>query len=93
MKWRVNELIAEHRTLTGNKLTYRIISEGANLSANSVALIVSGKASRAELASLDKLLNYFSAVMGRVVEPGELFYYDYDGEYAIEIGLPPSVAG
>jgi len=88
LKWRINELIAEHRTMTGNKMGYREIAEGTGLGLATVAKLVSGKSARVELATLDALLNYFNAVLCRAVSPGDLFLYEYDGKYDQVVPLP-----
>jgi len=86
LKWRVSELIATHQVNTGNHLTQSAIAEGTGLARTTVAKIVNGNGGRVDLASIDVLLNFFSAVMGRVVDPGELFRYEYDGKYDLDIG-------
>ena len=88
LKWRVIELMAEYQVLSGNKLTQQEIAERTGLARTTVAKMVSGRGVRVDLASLDVLLNFFSPLLGREVDPGELFQYTYDGKYDLVVPLP-----
>jgi len=88
LKWRVIELMAEYRVLSGNKLTQQEIAERTGLARTTVAKMVGGQGRRVDLASLDVLLNFFSPLLGREVDPGELFQYTYDGKYDLVVPLP-----
>ena len=87
LKWRVNEIIAEHQTATGNKLTQEQIGEGTGLARTTVAKIVNGNGVRMDLHTINALLNYLNAVVGPTT-PGDLFLYVYDGKYDRAVRMP-----
>ncbi len=80
LKWRVNEIVAAHQTMTGNRLTQEQIGEGTGLARTTVAKIVNGDGMRADMHTVNALLNYLNAVVGPTT-PGDLFLYVYDGKY------------
>lgn len=88
LKWRACELVAEYQVLSGNRLSYLEISERTGLSRTTITKVIGGHGVRVDLDTLDVLLNFFSPLLGRVVDPGELFQYVYDGKYDLTVPLP-----
>ena len=64
MKWHLKELIGRYESKSGQRLNYRDMASSLGLSTNMITQIATNKARRADLVTVDKLLGYFSGLLG-----------------------------
>ena len=64
MKWHLKELIGRYESKSGQRLNYRGRGASLGLSTNTITQIATNKARRADLVTVDKLLGYFSGLLG-----------------------------
>lgn len=77
MEWRLKELIAKYeQSHPGESLTFRRMQSDIGLSTTVLHRIASGRAERAELETIKILLDYFSRLLGRELEIGDLLVYN-----------------
>lgn len=71
-KWRLKELMAQFQLKTGESLTYIQISQETGISISTLSDIGTRKAKRAEIETIDKLLDFFSIKLGKELEVTDL---------------------
>ena len=64
--------------LLNNPLTYEDIHEATGLSFNTLSTIANNKVKRADLATMERLLDYFSGKLGRQLAIADLLEYRPD---------------
>lgn len=64
MRWHLKELIGKAESVTQESITYRGISAETGVSTNTITQMATGKAKRADLETIDKLLRYFEEKLG-----------------------------
>lgn len=64
MKWHLKELIGRYESRTGQRLSYRNMAATLGISTNTITQIATNQARRADLNTVDKLLSYFSGLLG-----------------------------
>jgi transcriptional regulator with XRE-family HTH domain len=72
MRWHLKELIGRAESVTQTGISYREISAATGISTNTITQIATGKAKRADLDTVDKLLNYFGGKLGEKLTTDEL---------------------
>lgn len=75
LNWKLATLMAECQE-RGRKVTYRELSEAANLSTSTIYLMVNNQAKRAELETMQKILSFFSERLGRQLDVIDLLAYE-----------------
>jgi transcriptional regulator with XRE-family HTH domain len=65
VRWKLRELIAEYQAATGDMLRQEDIANATGLSQNTLSLIATNKARRADLATIDSLLRFLSPLLKR----------------------------
>lgn len=78
MRWRLKELQGEVQAATGQRLTYEEITALTGLGPSTLSQISTGRQSRVDLATLDRLLNVFSERLQRPLTTGDLLEYTPD---------------
>jgi DNA-binding Xre family transcriptional regulator len=72
MRWHLKELIGRAESVTRTSITYREISSETGISTNTITQMATGKAKRADLETLDRLLMYFKEKLGEKVTTDDL---------------------
>ena len=72
MRWHLKELIGRAESITGEGLPYRTISSDTGISTNTIAAIATGRARRADLRTIDTLLNYLGEKIGEPLSTDDL---------------------
>lgn len=75
MKWRLKELQGEYLSRNGATLTYEQITADTGLSSNTLSLIATNKAQRADLGTVETLLGYLGKRLGRSLTTSDLLEY------------------
>lgn len=79
MKWRLNELMGEYQTATGNKITQREIAQATGLSTTTLSMISQNKTERADLDTLNTLIRYFARTLNRPVNTSDILQFRENG--------------
>lgn len=72
MKWHLKELIGKYESKSGQRLNYRDMAATLGISTNTITQIATNKARRADLATVDKLLGFFSGLLGEELAVDDL---------------------
>lgn len=73
MQWYLKELIGRYESRNpGEALTYRRMQDETGISTTAIHRIAANKATRADLETIDKLLNYFEGKLGEQLELTDL---------------------
>lgn len=72
MRWKLRELMGEYQQATGDRITYEEITAATNISPNTLSIIGTNKAKRADLATVESLLRFLSGKLGRKLDTGDL---------------------
>lgn len=72
MRWHLKELIGRAESVTGESITYRDIHAATRVSTNTITQIATGKATRADLDTIDRLLVFFEGKIGEKLSTGDL---------------------
>jgi transcriptional regulator with XRE-family HTH domain len=80
MNWHLKELIGRYESESGSPLTYREISEETGISTNTITLIARNKSRRADLDTINTLLEYFSRKLDTKLQTGDLLRFNLSGE-------------
>lgn len=75
MRWHLKELIGRAESVTRTNITYREISSETGISTNTITQMATGKAKRADLETLDKLLNFFEKRIGEDLTTDDLLHH------------------
>ena len=78
MRWRLRELMGRSSDLRGKKITYDVIFAETGLSKTVLTRIGSNKAKRAELGTIEILLDYFSRILDEELRIEDLLIYEGD---------------
>ena len=76
MRWRLRELMGDYQAKTGERMTYDDITSATGLSPNTLSLLSTGKAQRADVETIEKLLTFFSQKLGRQLQTGDLLRWE-----------------
>lgn len=74
LQFRIRELMAERSRLTGETVTYEIITQATGISSNTLSLLARGKPKMVGISVIERLLDFFG------VSAGELMVYNRDGD-------------
>jgi DNA-binding Xre family transcriptional regulator len=72
MRWRLRELLGEYQQTTGERLTYEEITAATDISPNTLSIIGTNKAKRADLDTVGRLLSFLSSKLGRQLDTSDL---------------------
>jgi DNA-binding Xre family transcriptional regulator len=72
MRWHLRELIGKAESVTQENITYRDISSATGISTNTITLIATGRAKRADLETIDRLLVFFEHKLGERLATDDL---------------------
>ena len=75
MKWKLKELQGEYQSRTGARLTYEDITRETGISSSTLSEIATGRQRRADLGTIERLLNMFADKLGRPVTTVDLLEY------------------
>lgn len=75
MKWKLKELQGRVQARTGRQITYDEITEATGLAAQSIANISTGRSKQVGVATIEKLLAFFSARLGEPLTTNDLLEY------------------
>jgi DNA-binding Xre family transcriptional regulator len=84
MRWKLRELLGEYQQTTGDRITYEEITAATNISPNTLSIIGTNKARRADLDTVEKLLTFLSEKIGRQLDTGDLLAYRPDNGRLVE---------
>lgn len=76
MKWRLSDLKESYEKVSGQSLSYRKIATGSGISNSTVSKIVNGQTKIVDFEVAEKLLRYFSGLMGRPLGLTDLLHYE-----------------
>ena len=79
MKWRLRELIGEYQAHPGDRLTYRELAKSTGLSKTTVYSMANNKMQRADIKTMNTLLNYMSTHLERPLTTDDLLHFEADG--------------
>jgi DNA-binding Xre family transcriptional regulator len=72
MRWKLRELLGEYQQATGERLTYEEITAATEISPNTLSIIGTNKAKRADLDTVERLLSFLSGKLGRQLDTSDL---------------------
>ena len=75
MKWKFSELRGRVQVATGQSVTYEEITDATGLANQTISSISTGRAKRLDLATMEKLLTFFSARLGEPLSTNDLLEY------------------
>ena len=75
MVWKLKELQGRVQAKTGQKITYADITESTGLAVQSIASISTNKSKQVGVATIEKLLAFFSARLGEPLTTNDLLEY------------------
>ena len=67
IKFNLKVLIADYEVKTGERLSYRTLSDRTSINKNSIAAIASNEARRLDLDTLDRLCMFFDCSPGDMI--------------------------
>ncbi len=72
MRWKLKTLQDEAQAVTGERITYEDITGATGLAASTLSMLANNRVARADLATMDKLLSFFSSKLGRPLTTADL---------------------
>lgn len=72
MQWQLNQLIGRAKDKVEGGVGYRDISEATGLSTSTLYYIAKNQAKRADLDTIEGLIDYFSGVLGEELTVNDL---------------------
>jgi len=75
LQWKLAGLMALCQQMQ-RKVTYRELSEAAGLSTSTIYLMVNNQAKRADLETMEKILDFFSDRLGYTLQVTDLLDYE-----------------
>lgn len=78
MRWKLTDLKTNYEKLSGKSLSYSTIANGSRISKSTVSKILNGQSEAADFEVADKLLAYFSDLMGRPLDLNDILHYERD---------------
>lgn len=75
MKWKFAEMKRRAQKQTGERLTYEEITAATGLSSNTISGISTGRVTRVDFGTLEKLLSFFSTRLGEPLTTNDLLEY------------------
>jgi len=75
MRWKLKELQGEYQAATGQRLTYEEITRLTGLGPSTLSQISTGRQSRVDLSTLERLLALFSERLRRTLTTGDILEY------------------
>lgn len=72
MRWKLRELLGEYQQATGERITYEEITAATSISPNTLSIIGTNKAKRADLDTVENLLRFLSSKLGRRLDTSDL---------------------
>ena len=72
MRWKLRELLGEYQQVTGERITYEEITSATSISPNTLSIIGTNKAKRADLDTVESLLRFLSGKLGRKLDTNDL---------------------
>ena len=80
MKWKLTDLKTNYEKVSGRELSYNTIAKGSKISKSTVSKILNNEAEGANFEVADKLLAYFSDLMGRDLGLNDILHYERTGK-------------
>ena len=74
LQFRIRELMAEKRRLTGEAVTYETITDATGISPNTLSLLANNKTKMVGISVIERLLDYFGC------DVDELMVYNREGD-------------
>ena len=74
LQFRIRELMAEKRRLTGEAVTYETITDATGISPNTLSLLANNKPKMVGISVIGRLLDYFGC------DVDELMVYNREGD-------------
>ena len=78
MEWKFAEMQRRAQMRTGERLTYEMITAETGLSPSTISGVATGRVTRVDFGTLDKLLAFFSARLGEPLTTNDLLEYTPD---------------
>lgn len=78
MRWRLAVLLGEYQEQTGHRLSYRALGQAAGLSKTTIAAMANNDMKRADLDTMDAILNYMSKQLDRKLTTDDLLHFEED---------------
>ena len=75
MRWHLKELIGRYESMKGESIRYEDISQATGLSTNTLTQIARNQATRADLKTINRLLDFFSGALGERLTTDDLLRY------------------
>ncbi len=72
MRWKLKTLQDEAQAVTGERITYEDITSATGLAASTLSTLANNRVARADLATMEKLLSFFSVKLGRRLTTADL---------------------
>jgi DNA invertase Pin-like site-specific DNA recombinase len=76
MKWKLRDLKESYERVSGVTLSYKTIATGSRISQSTVSKILNDQSEAADFQVADKLLAYFSDLMGRDLGLNDILHYE-----------------
>ena len=75
MEWKFAEMQRRAQMRTGERLTYEEITAATGLSSRTISGISTGRVTRVDFGTLEKLLSFFSTRLGEPLTTNDLLEY------------------
>ena len=72
MRWKLSELIGEYQQAMGERITYEEITAATQISPNTLSIMGTNAAKRADLDTVERLLCFLSGKLGRRLDTSDL---------------------
>lgn len=77
MMWKLNALLGECKD-KGEAISYRDLSTTTGISTSTIYQIAQNQSTRADLKTIDAMLNFFSRKLGRELQTDDLLHHEPD---------------
>nr|WP_095045703.1 helix-turn-helix transcriptional regulator [Candidatus Promineifilum breve] len=67
IQFRIRELMAERSRLTGQPVTYDLITQATGISSNTLSLLARGKSSMVGISVIERLIDYFACDVAHLI--------------------------
>ena len=78
IRWQFKELLGRYTAKTGGDLSYRTITEKTGVSKTTLSAIARGTATRADLDTVEKILQLLSEEMGENLTTQDLIKFEVE---------------